>query len=72
MRGEKPTTNPFQARQRTPEQDNADQAFGQGTNPAPTKAPLAPRSSSPAAYATSGMERALGSLADRVHKPKPR
>lgn len=71
MRGEKPTTNPFQARERTPGQDNAEQAQA-GVNPAPTKAPLAPRSASPAAYATSGMESALGALADKTHPPKKR
>jgi hypothetical protein len=37
----------------------------------PTKGPLATRSASPndAAYATSGIEQAMGALADRLHKP---
>lgn len=35
----------------------------------PTKAPLQSRSASPAAYATSGIEQAMGALADKLHKP---
>lgn len=48
-------------------QDARDAKQG-GANPAPTKAPLARREGSPAAYATSGMESALGKLADKAHK----
>lgn len=36
--------------------------------PAPTKAPLAPRYASPANYNTSGIERAMGEHADKVHR----
>jgi hypothetical protein len=56
------------SRVRTEEQDRAEQEFGQGDNPKPTKAPLQRREASPAKYATSGMERALGELADKTHK----
>lgn len=38
-----------------------------GDNPRPTKAPLASRSASPAGYATSGMEAAMGKHADKLH-----
>lgn len=49
-------------------------AYASGHNPKPTKAPLQDRRSVPAgaAYATSGMERAMGALADATHKPAPR
>jgi hypothetical protein len=40
--------------------------------PAPTKAPLRPRSASPAELNTSGIERAMGQHADRVHPVKHR
>ena len=40
----------------------------QGANPVPSRGPLQSRSASPAAYNTSGMETALGALADREHK----
>lgn len=39
----------------------------QGHNPPPTRAPLASRSASPAGYNTSGMERAMGAHADKMH-----
>jgi hypothetical protein len=55
-------------RQRSEDQDRNEQLNGQGANPTPTRAPLAPRSASPAEYATSGMERALGQLADKTHR----
>lgn len=71
MRGEKPVSNPFVARQRAPEADANDLA-SQGANPPPTKGPLAPRSASPAAYNTSGMESSLGALADKMHPPRKR
>lgn len=54
--------------QRSEEQDRAEQQFGQGRNPRPTNAPLKTQSASPAAYATSGVERALGQLADKIHR----
>lgn len=38
----------------------------------PTRAPLQTRSASPANYATSGIERAMGSQADRMHPSKRR
>lgn len=42
----------------------------QGTNAPPTRVPLAPRSASPDAYTTSGLERAMGEHANRVHPLK--
>lgn len=39
----------------------------QGHNPAPTRAPLASRSATPGGYNTSGMEKAMGTHADKVH-----
>lgn len=71
MRGEKPVNNPFVARQRTPEQDSVDQAQA-GANPVPTRAPLQARSASPAAFNTSGMEGALGQMADKLHPTRRR
>lgn len=50
--------------------DAYDQEFGQGANPVPTRAPLERREASPSKYNTSGMERAMGALADKTHKPK--
>lgn len=41
-----------------------------GANPRPTRGPLQGRSGSPAGYNTSGMEAALGALADKTHKPR--
>lgn len=67
MRGQPNQPRPFVSRQRAPDADSLDQ---QGANPTPTRAPLAPRSASPASYATSGMESALGGLADKLHKPR--
>lgn len=52
--------------------DYQDQMFGQGKNPAPTRAPLQDRSSAPDKYTTSGMERALHAHANKVHPVKPR
>lgn len=52
--------------------DANDQQFGQGANPQPTKAPFETRHSSPREYATSGMEKALGQHADKVHPQKRR
>jgi len=52
--------------------DYQDQMFGQGTNPTPTRSPLQTRSASPAQYATSGMEKALGEHADKLHPPRKR
>lgn len=40
--------------------------------PKPTRGPLADRSASPGNYNTSGMERAMGALADQLHKPSQR
>jgi hypothetical protein len=57
-------------RQRSEEHDRHEQLNGQGANPPPTRAPLAPRSGSPAEYNTSGMERALGQLADKTHRSR--
>ena len=48
-------------------QDDPSIGANQGENPIPTKGPLAARSASPAAYATSGIERAMGDHADKVH-----
>jgi hypothetical protein len=45
---------------------------GNGANPKPTKQPLQTRSASPTRYNTSGMESALGALADKTHPPKLR
>ena len=45
--------------------------YASGANPKPTKA-FAGRSSAPASSNTSGMERAMGALADRMHAPKRR
>lgn len=39
-----------------------------GDNPKPTRKPLAEREASPARYATSGMEQAMGEQADKLHK----
>lgn len=55
--------------QRTQEQDQLEQATGQGANPAPTRNGISARTSAPAEYATSGMEKAMGDLADKIHKP---
>lgn len=52
--------------------DYQDRMFGQGANPKPTKAPLQSRSASPARFNTSGMENAMGSLADKTHPPRRR
>lgn len=38
-----------------------------GANPAPTKGPLQSRSASPPNTNTSGMERAMGAHADKLH-----
>lgn len=57
---------------RSEDADYQDRMFGQGANPPPTKGPLASRSASPKQYATSGMEKALGAHADKVHPPKRR
>ena len=43
--------------------------YADGQHAKPTKAPLQTRSASPAAYATSGIEQAMGALADKLHKP---
>lgn len=43
-----------------------------GDNPKPTKGPLQSRPASPNGYATSGMERAMGAQADKMHPPKLR
>ena len=45
--------------------------YANGENPKPTKAPLERRSASPndPRYATSGIEQAMGALADKLHKP---
>lgn len=40
----------------------------QGFNPRPTNAPLKTQTATPAEYNTSGIERALGAHADRVHR----
>lgn len=50
--------------------DYQDQMFGQGANPKPTRGPLSARSASPASNNTSGMEDALGALADQKHPPR--
>lgn len=52
--------------------DRQDQMYGQGANPKPTKQPLETRSASPARFNTSGMEDALGKLADEKHPPRRR
>jgi hypothetical protein len=41
-----------------------------GEHAKPTKAPLQERQSAPAAYATSGLEAAMGQLADKLHQRK--
>jgi hypothetical protein len=54
-------------------QDDPSIGASQGENPKPTRGPLATRSASPDAYATSGMERAMHAQANREHpvsKPK--
>ena len=38
----------------------------------PTKGPLQTRVASPAKYNTSGIERSMGALADKMHSPKRR
>ncbi len=43
-----------------------------GAHARPTRGPLNSRSASPAEYQTSGMEAALGRLADQTHKPRSR
>lgn len=63
MRGERNNGEPF--RSRTVENNGVDPT---NHNPKPTRAPLERREASPDKYATSGMERALGSLADKTHK----
>lgn len=45
--------------------------FTRGHDPVPDRSlAIKDRSASPDRYATSGMERAMGSLADKTHKPK--
>lgn len=39
----------------------------QGYNPKPTRGALADRSASPGGYNTSGIERAMGAAADKLH-----
>lgn len=51
-------------------QDDAD--FSQGHNPPPTRRAMQDRESAPAKYNMSGMEHALGALADKTHKRTPR
>lgn len=53
-------------RPRGASQDDAD--FSQGHNPAPTRTALQDRESAPAKYNTSGMEAAMGALADKEHQ----
>lgn len=60
------------SQQRSEDADRAEQMTGQGANPAPTRKPLADRSSAPDGYATSGMERAMHAHADKVHPVKRR
>ncbi len=48
-------------------QDDPSLKGSQGSNPVPTRGPIAARSASPAAYATSGIERAMGAHADKMH-----
>jgi hypothetical protein len=48
-------------------QDDPSLGASQGENPKPTRAPLEARSSAPAAYATSGIERAMHAQANREH-----
>lgn len=55
-------------RQRTLDQDYQEQMFGQGDNPKPTNDKLKNKGSSPAKYATSGIEAAMGAQADKIHK----
>ena len=45
--------------------------YANGEHAKPTKAPLERRSASPndSRYATSGIEQAMGALADKLHKP---
>lgn len=45
--------------------------FQRGHDPAPTRQlNIKDRSSAPDRYASSGMERAMGNLADKTHKPR--
>lgn len=60
------------AQTRHEEHDRDEQMHGQGANPKPTRSGISARSSAPAAYNTSGMESALGALADKTHKPRRR
>lgn len=55
-------------RQRSPDQDYQEQMFGQGANPKPTNARMKNQGSAPDKYATSGIERAMGAQADKIHK----
>jgi hypothetical protein len=57
-------------KQRSEAQDRHEQMFGQGEHSKPTRAPLQRREASPDKYTTSGMERALGGLADKEHQVK--
>lgn len=41
-----------------------------GANPAPTRAPLAARSASPSSGYGSGIESAMGAMADKLHPTK--
>jgi hypothetical protein len=45
-----------------------DPQFETGHNPKPTRSRLQDREASPAKYNTSGMESAMGNLADKTHK----
>jgi len=51
--------------------NQVDPDFSQGANPIPTRAhSIKERGASPERYASSGMERAMGALADKTHKTK--
>ena len=63
-------TGPAKATQRSQEHDRDEQMHGQGVNPRPTRAPLQARPASPGQYASSGMEQAMGALADKLHPTK--
>jgi hypothetical protein len=58
------------SRGRDEDAEYRDQMFGQGKSQRPTNAGLQRREASPSELNSSGMERAMGALADKMHKPK--
>lgn len=62
-----PKANPYTASRPAPPANTMQSVSGdeQGTNPAPTRAGLQPRSASP--VAGSGMEQSMHTMADKLH-----